>query len=168
MATVVYKSSKVTNLDANPPVHNPVGQSGGRVRCWQGTHELSAATLITDLLLLDRVPWNLRPISIELAWDDLGGTMTMELGLWYPDNTEVDRDEFGSALAGGTAAAMTDYTYEAASTDFDRVGKTLWEWAGLSAMPDVHGGMVDIGLYFTAATTPNAGTISWRILGTLD
>jgi hypothetical protein len=168
MAT--FKATDVSNLDASPPVLGSLGKAGGIARVWQGTHEITAAYTTADILVLARVPWSLRITRMEMGWDDLNSsTFPFDVGLYYPDGVVVDADEFASALAGGTATVMTDETFEASATDLDRVGKTLWEWAGLSAEPTTQDGMVDIAITFgTNGGTTAAGTISWRITGVRD
>lgn len=166
MAT--FKATDVSNLDASPPIPANVGKLGGRVRIAKGTHEITTAYATSDILVIARLPWNARIDSFQMGWDDLGTTATFDLGWYYPDGTVGDIDEFASALVGGTATVMTEQLFEAAATDLDRMGKTLWEFAGLSTMPQTFNSMVDIALTFSTVSSPSAGTISWRITYTID
>lgn len=161
MAT--QKSASVTNLDALPAVHNPIGKCGGRVRAWMETYEVTS-TGSGEIIKMLRVPWNLRPVSLQIACDDLG-TGTMDIGWYYTDGTVGDVDEFASAVDVGAAAVVfTLELFEAAAGDIDRIGKFLWEYAGLTADP---GGLVDIALT-VASGTGMAGTLSMILLGTID
>ena len=171
MAT--FNSTKMTNLLANTPISAEQGESWGRDRVWIGTMEITAAYTTGDIIRLERLPWNLRPNSLIMAWDDLNSsTLPADLGLYYPNGTVIDIDEFASALALGTATVPTDVLFEAAAADIDRMGKELWEYAGLASMPVGHPsntGMADLCLTLgTNGGTTAAGTISWCLKGSID
>lgn len=170
MAT--FKTADYTNFTASPVTLPPVGRWGGKVRTMTGTHEVTTAYTTSDILLLFRVPWDVRPLQFWIGWDDINdSTLPFDVGLYYADGvpTVYDADEFASALAGGTATVMTNQIFEAAATDIDRQGKKLWEWAGETSRPTAYNSMVDVGITFgTNGGNTAAGTISWNFLYTID
>lgn len=168
MAT--FKSTRVTNYDANPIVKIDAAQSGCRLLEWKGTHEITSAYTTGDILVLERLPQNLRISEIWMGWDDVNNsTLPADLGWYYPDGTVGDIDEFASALALGTATVMTKVEFEAAATDIDRMGKMAYEWFGLSDLTNTFGNMWDLALTMgTNGGTTAAGTISWIVRGTID
>ena len=166
MAT--FKTTKATNNDAQPPVHNESYKSGGKIRVWKGTHEITAAYTTADILVLDRIPWNISIDQIWLGWDDLNSsTLPADLGWYYPDGTVGDVDEFASSVPLGTGTVMSVEEFEAAGGDIDRMGKLAWEWFGLTTHPGGNGWDLCLTLGTNGGTTA-AGTISWRVTGTME
>lgn len=163
-------SNLMTNLVATPQVQNPVGKSGGRVRRMADTFEVLAADVANaDVILLCRLPTNVRIKSIKIGNDELDSngspTLTFDLGVQRPDGTAVNDDCFvTSSTQFQSAAALTELLYE--TLTIADTGKYLWEHAGLTEDP---GGMYDIAITFDAANaTAAAGTIAFEIEYTLD
>ena len=161
-------SAEIANIVARPPVHNPVGLLGGRVRCAMGNFEAATTDLdVADIFRLTRLPTNARVMEIKLGADNLGTTCTVDIGIYQTDGTVLDADEFGSAVILDSAVfeVSTVIMYESAATDIVRHGDRLWERAGLSTDP---GGQYDICLTVAAATTVAAGTIAYSIYYVID
>ena len=175
MAVNTSDSNLVANADASPPVMNPVGKQGGRVRIIQDNFEVAAedVTDIGDIIRLARVPVNARIHSIQIANDDLdsgAGALAADLGIYDPNNGNAvkDADAFASAIGQLAAATAfgTELRWESGVNGIDTLGKKLWELAGDSEDP---GGEYDIALTLTAgASTPAAGTIAFIILYVVD
>lgn len=167
MATTL-KMPDVLGLDAGPQVLAPVGRLSGRVRAAMGSGEAAVADLAAaDIIVLARVPTNARLLAIYLANDDLGGTLTVDVGVYDPDGTIRDIDEFASGIdfAVADSTLSTNILNEAAVGDIDGHGERLWERLGLASDP---GGHFDIALTVLASTTPAAGSIAWTVLFTID
>ena len=132
-------SNLIANIVANPPVHNHVGVSGGRVRVMADTFTSSGWAVANDTITLCRLPSNARIWSIRIATGDLGSgaSAIFDLGLWTsgPDATvEHDDDKllFANDVACADPVAATDTTgmIELAwqvDADGSNVGKRLWE-----------------------------------------
>ena len=162
MAT--FYAADVTSIRV--PGKAPVGTHGARIRVAHGSYSLVAGFVSGEILVLARLPVIARPLELWLGWDDLGGTMTMDLGLYQTDGTILDVNEFASGLAGGSAATLADQIYQAAATDLDRQGRRLWEFASVAADP---GGLYDLAVTFTTVTTPTTGAdLSWRFNFAID
>ncbi len=167
MATTL-KMPDVLGLDAGPPVLAPMGRIGGRVRAAMGSGEAAVADLAAnDIIVLARIPTNARLMSILLGADNLGAALTVDVGVYDPDGTVQDVDEFASAftLDAAVFGAATNLLYEAAIAQIDGHGERIWERLGLASDP---GGDFDIALTVVTSTTPVAGSIAWQIMYTLD
>jgi len=148
----------------------PVGLNRGRVRIQQGTFQMPAGFLINDIMVLFRLPTVARVLTLFTQWDDLGGTMTMDLGLYdahenLADTPTVrDANLFDSAGVGGSAGSRVDQRF--ANLNHNTQGLQLWELLGLTADP---GGQYDVCITFTAATTPIVGAdYSWSCTYVVD
>ncbi len=155
---------------ASPPRQSPVGLTRGRVRVQHGTFQIPAGLLINEYIILFRLPTVARILTLFTQWDDLGGTMTLQLGLYdahenISDSPTVrDFDLFDVAGAGSAAVASVDQRF--ATLNHNTTGQMLWELLGLTADP---GGDYDVVVTFTAATTPITGAdYSWRCTYIVD
>ena len=163
-------SNIVAGLVATPPTHAPVGKNSGRERVIMDNFEVLAADVAdTDIIVLCRLPSNVRLTSLQIGNDELDAnaspTATFDIGGYKPDGTVIDVDALGTSVAQfGAATALTELLYE--TKTIEDVGEYLWQMLGLSADP---GGMIDIALTMDAANaTAAAGTIAFVIKYTLD
>ncbi len=135
----IWYSDQITNRQASPPVMNEFNRVGGRVKFAYGRYAMGGSELITEVIQMVVIPKGaivMRNLS-HVAWTDLGGTMTIDVG----DGDDDDR--YCSGLTGGSdSAALT--TFEEA------IG------AGLDYIPYEYTAEDTIDVLFDAATTPNA------------
>lgn len=162
MATENLKSVAITNAEATPVVLN-----AGRVvraQVFQGLGIVEAAGGDAgSTYRAVRVPSNAFGIKVELATDDLGTGVTLDVGLYdvptVNSGAVVDADFFASAVDVATAAvAPTNVTHESGVYGIEDVEKPLWEALGLSADP--------VKLYDITGTSNSAaatGTIMFRV-----
>ena len=162
MGTV--SSTQVSNyLDNNPPIVNQPAVAGGSgKRTYADTMELTTGNLAAaEVIELAIVSVEEIPTSIRLAFDDLGGTMTADLGLYTLERAVVDVDALGAAIDLATASTALDEKFASTATTKAQVGQKFWEIAaGVTATP---GGQYIIALTMVTSTTPAAGTLSWVI-----
>lgn len=168
-------STEVANHVTQPPTFSEHGRAGGHVVQYKGNFEVAAADFDADgdTAVLALVDWNFRPSSIRLAGDDLDGStnVAFNVGIYRWDEVarslgaEVDEDFFGSAVSFQSALRLTEVIDEAAAAaNVTNVGKTMWELAGLTAVPT---GKCAIVLTQSAASaSAAAGTIAYEITGT--
>lgn len=164
MATT--KSNLITNSDATPVVMNDVGLSGGRMRVAQDNFEVAAADFDADgdIIRLCRLPVNARVLSIKLWSDDMGGSGTLDCGI-YPTDSDTPKDDDFYATdfdSSGQATDGAELRFEAAN--IDTLGDKLWENAGDSSNP---GGHYDICLTAEAGFS-NAFTCAFQVVYTID
>lgn len=112
-------------------------------------------------------------LGLDIYSDDLdsNGTpaLAYNIGLAYGRNqigkaedTIIDADCIGTAVTVGQAANTTGGQLQYEANDIANIGKQLWEIAGLSSDPKCSLKLVlDVT---TAAATPVAGTIAFRVL----
>ncbi len=138
MAINNRKSSNLTDLDATLTIYPNRFDNGAYVRNAFGLVE-AVADDIASVYRLIRVPSRAVIKRVELASDDLGTSVTVNVGLYAKDDgAVVDADFFASAVDVATAAvARTDITYESAVIDLADQGKQLWEQLGLTEDPAV-------------------------------
>jgi hypothetical protein len=171
-------STEIANIWANPPVANSSRNAHGRVRICQGNFETTAANIETngDTIRLCEIPSNAAIISFKIACDDLdSGTPTLDVdfGIYQRGSdstgpgTVLDLDAYASLVDMGTAAlALTEIVHEAAATNIDRVGGTVYQDGAVSDDPNV---MYEIVATCTVkAATGVAGTIAYQILYVVD
>lgn len=106
MATL--KSTQLTNDAASPPVRGEFNRNGSAVRFKLGTYVLTGSELTGDVVQMVSLPKG-AIVDIYLSyikWEDLGGTVTVEVG----DGDDPDR--YCSALAMGTASTTLTTTFE--------------------------------------------------------
>jgi len=134
MATEDLKSGFITNRDATPAVSttsNPgqVFRAYGKVECAGG--DLASTYRFCE------VPSNAKMVRCFYSCDDLGTSVTMNVGLYQTTGNGgavVDQDFFASDLDVATAAVgITEITFERGATLIDEAEEPLWERLGLSA-----------------------------------
>lgn len=159
----------VSNHLANPRVHSPVHQMGGRMRVACGTVAAVAGDLSAgDTIMLTPIPTGAAVISIKIFNDDLdsGSTVTMHVGLYEDDGdvTVIDVDAYASATTDlrGAVTVGTEVAFEA--RNISTMGQRVWEDAGLSSDP---GGHKLIGIE-TDAAGDTGGDISFIITYVVD
>lgn len=134
------KSDLVTNNDASPPTMNNPNIDSGAVRRKTAVYTFTGDELINDIIQMVKMPRGsiiIRELS-TIAWDDLGGTITVEVG------DVDDPNRYCSALAMGTVGSAR-VTFEEA------VG------IGLPTAHNIVGTSTTnttVDLTLTAATTP--------------
>lgn len=163
------QSQDITDLKASPPKLIPVGRLGGRIRVAAGTLEAAVGDLdAADIFLLARLPTIARVVSIVLWMDDMtsGATLTFDVELYNLDGTiKGAGDHYGTAAVNASSPVNgSEVAFEA--RNIDKMGQQVWQDAGDAADP---GGYYDLGLTVAASSATLApGTISWRVLYTVD
>jgi len=163
-------SASVTDFLSDVPREYPAAGNtgGGQVVGTSGTIEIAATTEIeaTDMLHLVVLPVNARLLSLKIGNDDLGGTLTADVGTYTTASTPVavDANAIATAHSFSTAAGLTEVLGGDAAP-LALHGGTLWELSGVAANP---GGSYIVALTVVTSTTPAIGTISWSILYTID
>ncbi len=155
-------SNTITALDASPAeVADPkVGLHGTREEA--DTIPWTPA-LAADTLRIARVRIDTRLSSIEMAFDDLGVGVTLDIG-FYRTNAQggavVDANAIATVVDVATAAvAFAEYRYEV--LNINTTGQTMWELAGLSARPEY--AELDIVLTVNGFTSGLTGDVAWII-----
>lgn len=167
MATEALKSQIVTDQDASPVVFVDPIETGGRVRAAFATLEAAGGDAGSTYRLV-RLPAYARITRVEIATDDLGTGLTLNVGLYDVDDAALeDADFFASALDVATAAvARTDITYESGVVAIENAGKPLWEQLGLSDTPENRNKLLDI--YATSVSSAATGSIALWVEYVLD
>lgn len=163
-------SDIITNITASPPVANSAADAGGKSRELKGTLEVATTSIDTigDTINLARVPAAAKISKIEIYSDalDSDNAVTVNCGLYTTDGVAKDADCYATASTVLQAANVigTDLRFEAA--DIAEIGQYVYEDATDS---DASEGYYDIYLTVAAAaTSADAGTLSFRIVYTLD
>tara|TARA_R110000824_G_scaffold79759_1_gene200837 strand:- start:263 stop:742 length:480 start_codon:yes stop_codon:yes gene_type:complete len=137
-------STLVSNFEASPPTLNDVANLHGSIRVAQGTLVVAAGDSDdNDILHLVAIPSNATVPHIYVGSDTLGGSCTLNVGIYTTAGVVVDEDLFASAVA--DAGALADVRHEA--SNINTVGKKMWELAGASA---------DAGGYYYISVTMQA------------
>lgn len=165
MAINNRKSSNLTNLDAALKIYPNRFDNGYYSRNAFGLVE-AVADDIGSVYRLIRVPSRAVIKRLELASDDLGTSVTTNVGLYAADDgAVVDADFFASAVDVATAAvARTDITYESGIVDLADQGKQLWEQLGLTEDPGV---FYDISAVVAGGAATGTYAL-WADVGLLD
>ena len=139
-------STLVTNFEASPPSMNDVANLHGVMRVAQATIVVAAGDSDdNDIIHLAPVPSNATVPHIFVGSDTLGGSATVNVGIYSSAGVLVDEDLFASAVA--DAGALADVRHEA--SNINTVGKKMWELAGASVDPG--------GYYYISVTMQAAG-----------
>ena len=153
----VQKSTVITNWEASPQVFSPSGNSGGKTRVLYDSFEVTALAA-ADVVVLDKLITNAIIQKIELINDDLGTTLTVDVGIYSDAGVTVkDVDIFAAGVDLGTATtSLTDVGW----VDIVNSGNYLYEQAG-----DLTDPKTKYFICLTVATsgTPAAGTLGYRI-----
>ena len=95
------KSVIVTNADASPPTMNNPNVDGGAVRRKKGVYVFTGSEATADIVEMVKMPRGsiiIRELS-TIAWDDMGGTVTVEVG------DVDDPNRYATSLAMGTVGS---------------------------------------------------------------
>tara|TARA_Y100001973_G_C5085106_1_gene274439 strand:- start:16 stop:495 length:480 start_codon:yes stop_codon:yes gene_type:complete len=142
----VLDSTLVTNYEASPPAMNDVANLHGVMRVAQSTVDVVAsASDDNDVIHLAPIPSNATVPHIFIGSDTLGGSATLNVGIYTSAGVVVDEDLFATTVA--DAAALADVRHEA--SDINTVGKKMYELAGASVDPG--------GYYYISVTMAAAG-----------
>jgi len=161
------KSAQITNFDSTPPVLNNSGVAGPyRKNTYDGYVTTGSDNDAGTKYRLIRVKSDVKVKNVFLESDAQGATFTVNVGLYYADDTRylapgnaanagvvIDADFFGSAVVLTNAYGPTEITNEGGFYGIDKRGQPLWQAAGLTADP---GGYIDIVVTTTVAGTGGA------------
>lgn len=162
-------SPNITLLEASPRGIADRRVSGSAKVIEKGTVEFTPNA--NDTLILARVPTDATLDSLRLAFDDNGGTITIDCGMYQvpapgatAPGTVIDQNALITLLdTSTTALAMTEQRFE--TQEINTISERMWELANLAARPNYE--QLDIVLTVVTGTTPSAGTVSWYIEYTL-
>ncbi|MBA4259154.1 MAG: hypothetical protein C0446_08315 [Chitinophaga sp.] len=171
MATTVTFSS---TIEAIPHVQEGKVFNGG-LRVAANTVEVAATSLdeTNDRVAILAVPFEARPVSLVMFNDDLDSNgspaLTLDVGVLYGHDsrtqtvgTVVVDNCFATAITTGQSANTTGVEILFEALDINKIGKPIWELAGLTSNP---GGTAYIAISVgTAAGTAAAGTVTMRML----
>lgn len=163
MAINAYRTNAITNLDATPIVRANPWVHGGNSKQFAGTLDVVSDDTVGTTLRFFRIGSWMRPVSLVLFHDDLGGVLN--LGLYR-------------TAADGGAVVRTDQFAESYPADQERHGgvnlrfhadhignieKRVWELLGLHADPNLEYDVTaTLVTPLTAGGTISlAGTFSW-------
>ncbi len=162
------QSPNIAQLESSPREIADRRISGSAKVIEKGTVEFTPNA--NDTLTVARVPVDATLDSLRFAFDDLGGTITIDIGFYKvpvqgagTPGAVVDQNAIGTLVAASTASAMTELRFE--TQEINTIIERMWELANLSARPDYE--QFDIVLTVVTGTTPAAGTVSWYIEYTL-
>lgn len=168
MAAENLKSTLLTNKDASPIVLSNPDQDGGKVRSHVATVEAAGGDAGSTYRLI-RIRGDDRVDRLELATDDLGTSVTLNVGLYdVTDGAVEDADFFASAVDVATAAVgRTEITYESAVVAIENAKKLVFEQLSLADTPENRSRLFDI--YATSVTAAATGTITmWAYIVSND
>ncbi len=162
-----------TTVEAQPALMLPRAH-GGALKVYANTVEVATTELneADDRTMVLALPGNARLVDLVLFNDDLDSNvspaLTVDIGLFYGDGvagqtagTAIDDDCLATAITTLQAANTTGVRVGYEALDINKIGKPLWEIAGLTRDP----GLVYIGLSVAVgAATAAAGTVSMYAL----
>lgn len=162
-------SPNMTLLEASPRGIADRRVSGSAKVIEKGTVEFTPNA--NDTLTVARVPVDATLDSLRFAFDDNGGTITIDCGFYQAPVTGasapgavVDQNALITLLdTSTTALAMTEQRFE--TQEINTISQRMWDLANLSARPSYE--FFDIVLTVVTGTSPSAGTVSWYIEYTL-
>ena len=161
-------SPEIALLEASPRGIQDRRESGSATATSKGTVEFTANA--NDTLTIARVPVDATLDSLRFAFDDLGGTITLDVGFYRAPvagnaapGTVVDQNALMTVVSASTAVAMTEQRFE--TQEINTISERMWELANLSARPSYE--YFDIVMTTVTGTTPAVGTVSWYIEYTL-
>ena len=151
----------------------PSGKMGGKLRIAIDTFELPSTLSTNDIIQLVRLDSMARICDVQIWHDAIGGTFTLDLGLYDTDGTVRDQDGFASGV--DLAAAHIDsegvhIRLEAGASggysNIDSLDKALYELVG-DADPHVK---PQYDLCFTVASSSgiSGGTLTFLVYYTDD
>jgi len=151
MATLY--STQITNDRAKPPVRGEFNRNGSALRYKLGTYVFSGAEAAADVIQMISLPMGaiINQALSYLEWEDMGGTITADVG------DDGDDDRYCSALAMGTASTSSITTFEEA------------KGAGVYGAEYEYAAANTIDITLDASTTPTAGqTIKMHVFYTMN
>lgn len=161
-------SPNITLLEATPRGIADRRVSGSSKVIEKGTVEFTATA--DDTLTIARVPVDATLDSLRFAFDDLGGTITLDGGFYQvpaiggsTPGAVIDQNALMTLVVASSAAAMTENRFE--TQDIDTISERMWELANLAARPSYE--QMDFVLTVVTGTTPAEATVSWYIEYTL-
>lgn len=161
MATKYTAEYQAAYVDS-PPSNFPIGDVGGVVRSLYGEFDLAAAVDSGDVIKFFKIPKGARVIGGYLFSDDLGNTITAEVG-W---NASDALDSSGSAIeAADTDGFMNAVDLNAAAICVNVIGQTS---AGRPGIGKKFTAEVDCVVVAEATGTATSGTIRLQILYVVD
>ena len=163
--TTKYSDDLALIINAPHTAYPPSRRIGGRVRVATDAFEVATTDLdVGDIIVLARLPSYANITELKIASDDLGTTLTVDIGIYEINGAVADADVFSTGVDLAAAATnLTDYRYEVANRD--TAGKALWEMLALTVDPNK---AYDIALTVATSGTPAAGTIAYEIRYAVD
>jgi hypothetical protein len=180
MTASTVKSTRITNISANPPTVADARTQGG-MRLVERIAEIEVATTsideIGDVILLCEIPSDAVIVDVLVRSDDLDAdatpTLEVDVGLYYFGDSEIqkktgktlgtvaDADCLGDAKTSLQAANATWTSIVTSPSDVKDINKEAWEVAGLTTNP---GGKLVVALTVDAvAATAAAGGLVARV-----
>lgn len=158
-----------TTVEAQPQLQLN-RQHGTGLKVYANTVEVATTSIdeVGDAVMLLALPGNARLIDLVIFNDDLDSngspTLAVDVGTYYGEGVfnqtagaTIDQDNLASAITTLQAANTLGVRIGYEALNIDKIGKPLWEIAGLTRDP----GMMYIGMKVTAVSaTPVAGTVS--------
>ena len=161
-------SPNITLLEASPREIADRRVSGSAKVIEKGTVEFTANA--NDTLVIARVPVDATLDSLRFAFDDLGGTITLDGGFYQvpvdgasAPGTVVDQNALMTLVSASSAVTMTENRFE--TQEINTIAERMWELANLADRPSYE--QFDFALTVVTGTTPTVGTVSWYIEYTL-
>ena len=162
-------SSNIVLLEASPRGIADRRVSGSAKVIEKGFVEFTPNA--NDTLTLARVPVDATLDSLRFAFDDNGGTITIDCGFYKvpvsgasAPGAVVDQNALITLLdTSTTALAMTEQRFE--TQEINTIAERMWELANLADRPTYD--QFDLALTVVTGTTPVAGTVAWYIEYTL-
>lgn len=151
----------------------PSGKMGGKLRVAVDTMELASTLAAADIIQLVRFDSMARIYDVQIWHDAIGGTFTLDLGLYDTDGTVRDADGFASGVDLASAQISSEGTHirlEAGASggysNIDDLDKALYELVG-DADPHVK---PQYDLCFTVASSSgiDGGTLTFLVYYTDD
>ena len=177
MAFTRYAEAASAFDDVNLPSISDVGLSGARERIMKGNLALVVGDFDTvgDQIALCALPTGARIHEIGIQSDNLGTTVTADIGLYDTDaaRTVIDADAYASAVSidnlpapdGSVTSVRADFRWESGVNGLETMAQRIWEDGGATEDPKTQWLLV---LTITAITAAAAGDLAFIIKYTHD
>ena len=176
MAFTIYSAAAGAFDDVSTTPSLPrVGLAGARNRIAKGNIALATGDFDTvgDQIALAILPTGAHLHSIGLQSDDLGTTVTVDIGLYDTDSarTVIDANAYASAVSIDALAAPNgttpriEFRWESSVNALETMGKRVWEDGGVSIDPVKQW---ILAITITAVTAAAAGDLGFLIQYTHD
>lgn len=163
----IIKSTYISNRDASPVVATDAYLAKGEVRSIFGVVTVSATAATGSTYPLVSVPSNARVKSLRLDNGALGGTATLEVGVYWPTqlppgiasglsataSAAISAAFFASAAAASAALTAQDILNQSGNNTPLLMAEALWQAVGLTADP-----MCDLDIVAQIITHPAASS----------